>query len=52
MELVTSWVTLFRYARELGEARTSGDKEKIKEAEKNHDAYVEMCLKADRITGL
>ena len=52
IELVTSWITLMRYARELGEARMFGDEKEIKKAQENHDNYVQMCLKADRMIGL
>ncbi len=52
MKLVTSWITLFRYARELGEARMRGDEKEIKKAQENHDNYVQMCLKSDETIGL
>lgn len=49
MEIVTSWETLMHYAKEVGQARLSGDKERIAEAEKRHDAYRDICLESDRM---
>lgn len=49
MEIVVSWQTLIMYARELGQARLSGDPERIREAKKRHDDYVAICKKADRM---
>jgi hypothetical protein len=50
MEIVTSMQTLMLYAKELGNARKSGDKELIRKAQSQHDHYRDICLKADRIT--
>jgi hypothetical protein len=47
MEIVTSFQTLMHYAKLLGDARKSGDPEKIRKAKEKHDEYAEMCLKAD-----
>ncbi len=49
MKIVTSLATLFKYARELGEARKSGDTARIADAEKRHEAYRQMCLQSDEI---
>ena len=49
IEIVTSWQTLIHYAKELGQARRSGDKERIDKAKKKHDEYRDMCLKSDRM---
>ena len=49
MKIVTSLATLFKYARELGEAKKSGDAARIAEAERRHEAYRQMCLKSDEI---
>ncbi|MCG8053941.1 MAG: hypothetical protein AB2689_25715 [Candidatus Thiodiazotropha taylori] len=50
MEIVTSMQTLMLYAKELGNARKSGDEELIRKAQNRHDHYRDICLKADRIT--
>ena len=49
MELVCFWETLMEYAYELGQARLSKDQNRIDEATKKHEAYRDMCLKADRM---
>lgn len=52
MKIVTSLETLFKYARELGEAKKHGDAAKIAEAEKRHEEYRKLCLESDEmITG-
>jgi len=50
MKLITSWDTLMHYARELGAARQSGEAERIEKAQKQHDDYRDLCLKADRMS--
>lgn len=50
MEIVTSWYTLMHYAKALGKACQSGKAEAIAKAQAEHDAYRDMCLKADRMT--
>lgn len=47
VKTITNWQTLMKYAHELGQARKSGDKERIIKAEETHDNYKELCLKAD-----
>lgn len=49
MEIVTSWITLFRLAGEVGEARKSGDTDKLAEAEVALRSYERLCLEADRM---
>lgn len=49
MEVVTSFRTLMMYAKELGDAKKSGDQKKIAVAQEKHDAYRDMCIKSDRI---
>ena len=46
---VVYWETLITYARELGQARLSGDEERIKKAQERHDAYTTICLDADEM---
>lgn len=52
IEIVCSWQTLMTYAKEVGQAKKSGDPERIAEAEARHEDYRQMCLKADRMVGL
>jgi hypothetical protein len=47
MKIITSAITLLQYAKELGEAKKSGDKDRIEKAQKKHDEYKEMCLRSD-----
>ncbi len=49
METITSWHTLLRYAKELAEARKSGDEELIKIAKNRHDEYAKICLNSDKL---
>ena len=49
MELVTFWTTLMEYAYEVGQARKSGDKKRLAEAEKKLEEYKAVCLMADRM---
>ena len=49
LKLVCSMQTLMMYAAEVGKARKSGDPERIKQAEKKHDDYVQWCLEADEL---
>jgi len=50
LRVVTSLKTLMILANELGKARLSGDPERIEEAEKKHDDYVEIIKKSDMMT--
>lgn len=47
METITSWQTLMMLAKDLGDARKSGDEEKIQQARQAHDSYRDLCLRAD-----
>jgi len=47
MKTVTFFKTLMMYAKELGEARLSGDKERIQKAEANHNSYKEQVSNSD-----
>lgn len=49
MKLVTSFRTLMQYAHELGQAKLSGDAERIEAAKRQHDEYRGLCLKADEM---
>lgn len=49
MRIVTSFATLMQLAAELGQARLSGDAERIERAQKAHDEYRDICLKADEM---
>lgn len=49
MRLVTSFATLMQLAAELGRARLSGDAKRIEFAQKAHDNYRDICLKADEM---
>ena len=44
---VTHFGVLMRYASELGKANQSGDTERIRIAQRNHDEYRDLCLQAD-----
>jgi hypothetical protein len=44
---VTHFGVLMRYASELGKAKQSGDIERIKIAQRKHDEYHDLCIKAD-----
>lgn len=47
--MITTWNTLMSYAHELGQARLSGDNERIRKAEKAHEDYRQLCLKAEKM---
>ena len=49
LEVVTSFKTLMQLAHELGQARLSGDPDRISQAQSKHDAYRDVCLSADRM---
>lgn len=49
MRIITSFTTLIQLAAELGQARLSGDAERIERAQKAHDEYRDICLKADEM---
>lgn len=47
---VTSLSTLMQLAKKLGEARKSANQAEIDKAQAEHDAYAELCLRADKMT--
>ena len=49
MKIVTSFSTLMQKAHALGQARKSGDAQTIEKAQQEHDAYVEMVRKSDKM---
>ena len=49
MKVITNWQTLMKYAHELGQARLSGDEEKIKAAKRKHDNYRDICLESEEM---
>ena len=49
MKVITSFRTLCQYVHALGEARRSGDPERIARAEAEHDAYRKACIEADEM---
>jgi hypothetical protein len=49
MEIKTSWETLIRLAKAVGDAKKHGTKQDIKEAEDELEAYRQWCLKADEM---
>lgn len=50
LKVITSFTVLMKYARELGEARKSGDKDLIEKAKMKHDEYRDLCLKSDEMS--
>lgn len=50
---VASLSTLMQLAKKLGDARRSGNQAEIYKAQAEHDAYAELCLRADKMnTGI
>ncbi len=50
---VASFSKLMQLAKNLGDARKSGDQAEIAKAQAEHDAYAELCLMADKMnTGM
>lgn len=47
MELRTNLGHLLRLAKQLGDAKKSGDPDKIKAAKQAHDTYRDICLKSN-----
>ncbi|MHA1757186.1 MAG: hypothetical protein ACTSVV_10485 [Promethearchaeota archaeon] len=50
MKTIVYFRTLMKYAKKLGEARLSNNKEEIKKAKIKHDEYRDICLKADKMS--
>ncbi len=49
VRVVADFRELMRLAAALGKAKKSGDAEAIAKAQKEHDAYKDVCLKADQM---
>ena len=49
IEIVTDFRVLMQLARAVGLAEKSGDQEAIAKAKAEHDAYKDLCLRADRM---
>jgi hypothetical protein len=49
MKVVTFFSTLMQYAKAEAEARKSGDPVRIAKAAADHEAYRQLCLKADEM---
>lgn len=47
VKIVTFWSTLMRYAHDLGQARLSGDPERIAAAQAKLDEYEALCRRED-----
>lgn len=50
MKIKTSWTTLIRLAKAVGDAKKHGTEQSIKEAEDRLEAYRQLCLKADEMS--
>lgn len=49
MKVVTNFSVLMRLAWELGQAKMSGDLERIVKAQKAHDDYRDIVLRSDEM---
>jgi hypothetical protein len=49
LKTVTFFTTLLQLARAEADARKSGDPERIAKAAAEHEAYRQLCLKADEM---
>ncbi len=49
IKTITFMSTLMQYAIQLGDARLSGDPDRIAKAEKAHDDYQRACLESDEM---
>lgn len=50
MKITVCWFTLLQYAKELAQAEKSGNKDRIDEAKKRHDNYLQLCKEADEMS--
>ena len=50
IEIVTDFRVLMQLAQAVGQAEKSGDQEALAKAKADHDAYKDLCLRADRMT--
>ena len=49
MKIITSWWTLMDYAHKEGQAKLHGTPEEYAKAKADHQAYREICMKADEM---
>ena len=49
IKIVTDFRMLMQLAQALGQAEKSGDQDAIEKAKAEHDAYRDLCLKADKM---
>ena len=49
IEIITDFRILMQKAHALGKAKQSGDCAKIAAAQADHDAYRDLCLKAEKM---
>ena len=49
IKIVTDFRVLMQLAQALGQAEKSGDQDAIEKAKAEHDAYRDLCLKADKM---
>lgn len=47
VKIVTFWSTLIRYAHDYGQAKLSGDPERIAAAQAKLEEYEALCLRED-----
>lgn len=50
IEIVTDFRVLMQLARAVGQAEMSGDQVAIAKARTEHDAYKDLCLRADKMS--
>lgn len=46
-KIITFYSTLLHKARELGQAKLSGDPDRIAKAQQAHDEYADLCKRPD-----
>lgn len=49
MKIVADFRVLMQLAGALGRAKKTGDQELIKQAQAEHDAYHDICMRADEL---
>lgn len=49
VKIITDFRVLMQKAHALGKAKLSGDETEIAAAQADHDAYRDLCLKAERM---
>jgi hypothetical protein len=50
VKVITNFGVLMQLAKALGDAKKSGDADAIAEAQREHDDYRDLCLRADEVT--